>query len=219
MATSKAAPANPGRERILDRIRKAHVELDPAIDGATVAMNQIFAPISDPMDRFLAECKANLTEVKLTGDAAGSAQAFAELLAAVPAGRLYVQDDPSLRCFAECFRGREVIWSSSGRAPEDCQVTITLCEGLVAQTGSILSSSRAGGRGGSIIPPTHVVYANSKQFVPDIATALRQAMASDLKNASYFGLITGSSRTADIEKILVQGAHGPRKVAVVLEAR
>jgi L-lactate utilization protein LutC len=44
-------------------------------------------------------------------------------------------------------------------------------------------------------------------------------MQSNLIEASYFGLISGSSRTADIEKILVQGAHGPIKVAIVLEMR
>jgi L-lactate dehydrogenase complex protein LldG len=218
-ANQSAVPANSGRACILDRIRKAEVPLDPAIDGVTVAIEQIYAPIADSMKRFLAECYANLTEVKVADDFNGSQQAFTELLAALPSGTIYVQDDPALRRFAPAFAGRQVMWSSSGRAPEDCQATITLCEGLVAQTGSILSSSRAGGRGGSIIPPTHIVYATSDQLVPDIQSALRKAMTSDIKKASYFGLITGSSRTADIEKILVQGAHGPRKVAIVLEKR
>lgn len=218
MATS-SQPTNPGRDRILGRIRKANVTLDPAIDSKNVALEDIFPPISNPMDRFLAECSANLTEVKVTADSEGSTRAFTDLLSALPSGSVYVQDDPVLRRFADVVGERPLIWSSSGRAPEDCQVTITLCEGLVAQTGSILSSSRAGGRGGSIIPPTHIVYATSDQLLPDITTALRKAMASDLKDASYFGLITGSSRTADIEKILVQGAHGPRKVAIVLENR
>jgi L-lactate dehydrogenase complex protein LldG len=213
------ATTNSARERILNRIRQANVALDPAIDSTTVDLEEIYAPIGEAMPRFLAECEANLTEVKITRDVNGSVHAFIELLGAVPEGRLYVQDDPTLRRFVDAFAGREVLWSSSGRAPEDCQVTITLCEGLIAQTGSIVSSSRAGGRGGSIIPPTHIVYATSDQLIPDITTALRKAMASDLKDASYFGLITGSSRTADIEKILVQGAHGPRKVAIVLEMR
>ncbi len=213
------ANSNPGRERILDRLRKAEVPLDPAIDGATVTLDRIYAPILDPMDRFLTECAANLTEVRVTGDLQSSTQAFAELLSALPAGSVYVQDHPSLRRFAAAFGDRPVLWSSGGRAPEDCQAAITLCEGLIAQTGSILSSSRSGGRGGSIIPPTHIVYATSDQLLPDITSALRKAMSSDLKDASYFGLITGSSRTADIEKILVQGAHGPRKVAIVLETR
>ena len=218
MATS-SQPLNPGRERILNRIRKADVPLDAAIDGKVVTLEEIFAPIADPMERFLAECTANLTEVRVTGDVESSTRALSELLMSLPPGSVYMQDDQILRRFASAFGDRPAVWSSSGRAPEDCQVTITLCEGLIAQTGSILSSSRAGGRGGSIIPPTHIVYATSDQLMPDITTALRKAMASDLKDASYFGLITGSSRTADIEKILVQGAHGPRKVAIVLENR
>jgi L-lactate dehydrogenase complex protein LldG len=211
--------ANSARERILDRIRKAEVPLDPAIEGTKVGLEQIYAPIGDSLQRFLLECAANLIEVKVTEDQRGSLLAFAELLSAVPMGSLYVQDDPMLRHFTDAYVGREVMWSTAGRAPEDCQASITLCEGLVAQTGSILSSSRCGGRGGSIVPPTHIVYATSDQIVPDITLALQTAMQSNLIEASYFGLISGSSRTADIEKILVQGAHGPIKVAIVLEMR
>jgi L-lactate dehydrogenase complex protein LldG len=213
------ATTNSARGRILDRIRKAEVPLDSAIDAVNVTMEQIYPPIGDPLQRFLAECEGNLTEVKVTGDRSSSVEALRELLAAVPAGTLYVQENPELRQFAEAYSGREVVWSTSERAPENCAASITLCEGLVAQTGSIVSSSRCGGRGGSIIPPVHIVYATSDQLLPDITTALRNAMQSDLKDASYFGLISGSSRTADIEKILVQGAHGPVKVAIVLEMR
>ena len=213
------APANSGRARILDRIRKAQVVPDPAIESPRVSLDQIFPPLGDPLARFLAECATNLIEVRQTPSPEESRRALADLVAALPAGSIYVQEDPKLRRLAPAFENREVMYSSAGRAPENCQVSITLCEGLVAQTGSIVSSSRMGGRGGSIIPPTHIVYATSDQIVPDITTALRNAMAAGLTDASYFGLISGSSRTADIEKILVQGAHGPRKVAIVLEMR
>lgn len=213
------AIANSGRARILDRIRKAQVVPDPAIDARHVSLDEIFPALGDPLQRFLAECETNLIEVRQTQNAAESKQALADLLAALPSGSIYVQDDPQLRRLAPAFENREVMYSSAGRAPEACQASITLCEGLVAQTGSILASSRTGGRGGSIIPPTHIVYATSDQIVADITTALRNAMAAGLTDVSYFGLISGSSRTADIEKILVQGAHGPRKVAIVLEMR
>jgi L-lactate dehydrogenase complex protein LldG len=213
------ATANSARERILDRIRKADVPVDAEIDSAKIRLEQIYAPIGDPLQRFLMECAANLIEVKVTEEQKGSLHAFAELLSVLPTGSLYVQDDPMLRHFTDAFAGRQVLWSTAGRAPEDCQASITLCEGLVAQTGSIVSSSRCGGRGGSIVPPTHIVYAMSDQIVPTITIALQNAMKSNLLEASYFGLISGSSRTADIEKILVQGAHGPIKVAIVLEMR
>ena len=74
------------------------------------------------------------------------------------------------------------------------------------------------GRGASIIAPVHIVYAQVSQIVPDLESALNLVHERGLYNkASYVGLITGSSRTADIEKILVQGAHGPRRLVLILE--
>ena len=78
------ATTNSARGRILDRIRKAEVPLDSAIDAVNVTMEQIYPPIGDPLQRFLAECEGNLTEVKVTGDRSSSVEALRELLAAVP---------------------------------------------------------------------------------------------------------------------------------------
>ena len=71
-----------------------------------------------------------------------------------------------------------------------------------------------------MVAPTHIVYAFAKQLVPDLATALRNATADGrLDKNSYACVISGSSRTADIEKILVQGAHGPMRLVVIVETR
>jgi L-lactate dehydrogenase complex protein LldG len=102
---------------------------------------------------------------------------------------------------------------------EATQATVTTAEALVAQTGSILASSAIAGRGASIVAPVHIVYATTSQIVPDLETAL--GLVHERKQydkASYVGLISGSSRTADIEKILVQGAHGPRRLVLILES-
>jgi len=54
--------------------------------------------------------------------------------------------------------------------------------------------------------------------VPDLQTALGNAFKEGkLQQNSFACLISGSSRTADIEKILVQGAHGPRRLIVILQ--
>jgi L-lactate utilization protein LutC len=210
------ALGNSARARIMERIRRA-----PQLprDHEQVSLDQIFRPIADPMQCFLEECSGNLTEVHRTRDTAASLQVLQQLINALPEGSIYVEESAALRTLQAAFRGREVIYSSAGRAPEECQATITLCDGLVAQTGSIVTSSRHAGRGGSIIAPVHIVYAKTDQLVPDVTTALQNAMSTGLTKASYFGLTSGSSRTADIEKILVQGAHGPRKVALILEDR
>jgi L-lactate dehydrogenase complex protein LldG len=95
---------------------------------------------------------------------------------------------------------------------------VTLADALIAQTGSIFVSASGGGRGASVVAPTHIVYAFAKQLVPDLVAALRNATADGrLEKNSYACVISGSSRTADIEKILVQGAHGPMRLVVIVE--
>jgi len=103
-------------------------------------------------------------------------------------------------------------------ALEACDAGITACECLVAQTGSILvASDSCGGRGLSILPHCHVVIATVDQVVPVLADALalvRDQHAGRLP--SMLSFITGPSRTGDIERILVLGAHGPKELIVIL---
>lgn len=100
---------------------------------------------------------------------------------------------------------------------ESCDAGITECDSMVAQTGSILLSTQsAGGRALSVLPPHHVVLARESQMVPDLAAALEQAGNRYAGNMpSYLGFITGPSRTGDIERILVLGAHGPKRLTVI----
>ena len=104
---------------------------------------------------------------------------------------------------------------------EECDAGITACEALVAQTGSILVSSRTcGGRALSILPHAHVVVALHDQIVPTLGDALRIARdRSADRMPGMLSFITGPSRTGDIERILVLGAHGPKQLVVVLVDR
>jgi L-lactate dehydrogenase complex protein LldG len=101
---------------------------------------------------------------------------------------------------------------------ERCGAAITGCDFLVAQTGSLLvSGPSAGGRALSVLPPHHIVIAQSSQIVPDLATALQQArLRYAARWPSFLSFITGPSRTGDIERILVLGAHGPKRLTVFL---
>jgi L-lactate dehydrogenase complex protein LldG len=214
METVKAG----ARENILARIAKANARPRPAPAPAG-PLDAIFPPIPNPRQRFLEECSGNLTEVFQTTDPAGSVEALKTILSTVPPGEIYVQDaGDNLQFLTTALRqwGREVRLSSQGPPPESIQASLTLAHAFVAQTGSILTSSACGGRGASIVPPCHIVCGRAEQIVPDIAAALAR-VPNEIPNASYVGLITGSSRTADIEKILVQGAHGPRRLVVILE--
>jgi L-lactate dehydrogenase complex protein LldG len=101
---------------------------------------------------------------------------------------------------------------------ESCDAGITACEGLVAQTGSILvSSATCGGRGLSILPHVHVVVATLDQIVPTLGDALHLMKDRHAgRMPSMLSFITGPSRTGDIERILVLGAHGPKELIVIL---
>ncbi|PWG81118.1 LutC/YkgG family protein [Pararcticibacter amylolyticus] len=98
------------------------------------------------------------------------------------------------------------------------EVGITLCESLIARNGSIvLSNGNAAGRRLSIYPPHHIVVAYASQLVPDLKDALKQLKARyDTNIPSMVSIVTGPSRTADIEKTLVLGAHGPKELIVFL---
>ena len=96
-----------------------------------------------------------------------------------------------------------------------CVVGISVADHLVARTGSIvIYSSLSGGRRLSVLPPFHVFLARSSQLVFSLEDAL--SSIEEDQGSSYFGIINGPSRTADIEKILVMGAHGPKLIAVIL---
>jgi L-lactate dehydrogenase complex protein LldG len=97
-------------------------------------------------------------------------------------------------------------------------VGITLCENLVARTGSLFVTSRqASGRRLPVFPNYHIVLAYTSQLVMTHKDAIKQITekyAGQLP--SLISCITGPSRTADIEKTLVQGAHGPKEIYVFL---
>jgi L-lactate dehydrogenase complex protein LldG len=91
---------------------------------------------------------------------------------------------------------------------------ITGCEYLVARTGSVfLSSKQYLGRTATVFYPVHIIVAYAGQVVPDIQQGLELLTKKYGANLpSMINLNTGPSRTADIEKTLVVGVHGPGEV-------
>jgi L-lactate dehydrogenase complex protein LldG len=113
-----------------------------------------------------------------------------------------------------------VVWTDQPYEPldlESCDAGITECDVLVAQTGTVVVTSRsAGGRALSVLPPHHVVVARRTQLIPDLPAALEHIQRVYGANyPSFISLITGPSRTGDIERILVLGAHGPKQLSIL----
>ncbi len=98
-----------------------------------------------------------------------------------------------------------------------CHASVTGCEVLIARHGTIVCSSNNAGRKGIVASPIHIVVATSHQLVESIADAMQYINEKYGKEKpSLISFLTGPSRTADIEKTLVYGAHGPKEVYLFL---
>ncbi|TWR28649.1 hypothetical protein FPZ42_05435 [Mucilaginibacter achroorhodeus] len=101
---------------------------------------------------------------------------------------------------------------------DQAEVGFTLCEALIARSGTVLlSNANAAGRRLSIYPPVHIVLAYTSQLRMDLKDGfklIKEKYGSHIP--SMITHITGPSRTADIEKMLVLGAHGPKELFVFL---
>jgi len=97
-------------------------------------------------------------------------------------------------------------------------IGMTGCEFLVAHLGSVLiSSAQISGRRLNVFPEIHIVIAHEAQIVEFLDNALEK-IQEKYKNKlpSLISNITGPSRTADIEKTLVMGMHGPKSLIVII---
>lgn len=128
--------------------------------------------------------------------------------------KIYCWEEP----LQEILRRYEYPFFETDRNFEEAEVGITLCESLIARNGSILlSNANAAGRRLSIYPHVHIVLAYSSQLVLDLKDAFKKLKEKyGNRMPSMISAVTGPSRTADIEKTLVLGAHGPKELMVFL---
>jgi len=96
------------------------------------------------------------------------------------------------------------------------QVGLTGAVAGLADTGSIVLASGPGrGRLVSLLPPVHIALLSRRRLYPSLPSFL-EAHAGILAQGSNLVIVTGPSRTADIEMTLTHGVHGPREVHVIL---
>jgi L-lactate dehydrogenase complex protein LldG len=113
----------------------------------------------------------------------------------------------------------EVTWTDDEPSVDELErlpAGVSVCEGLIAQTGSVLVTNRGcGGRALSVLPPHHIVIATMDQLLPDMLAGfdvIKERYGDS--PPSLISFITGASRTGDIERILVLGAHGPKRLTI-----
>jgi L-lactate dehydrogenase complex protein LldG len=198
------------RERILKNIKQALVTKVPVPFLTNASNAELFQPSIKELEIEFAE---HFTGLQGKFSFCTNEQELASQLLQLISVRKWEQVFCKEATFCEMLvaKGFDKIFSNDIAS---CDVSITGCEYLVARTGSmILSSASVSGRTTSVYAPIHICLAKTNQLVYSIDEALRGITEKYGTNIpSMVSLATGPSRTADIEKTLVVGVHGPKEV-------
>ncbi|MDX2046249.1 MAG: LUD domain-containing protein [Chitinophagaceae bacterium] len=202
------------KENILKKIRKALSQPVPLPFPNSEGTNMLVQPSSQEPEIEFAE-----QFTKLQGkfiyciNHAELASQLNNLAAHMGWGKIYCREEKIKQVLAE-----NLFDNFSHDDLSTCDASITGCEYLVARTGSIvMSAAQESGRTVSVYAPVHICIAYMNQLVYDVKDALlllKEKYGNNLPSLITFA--TGPSRTADIEKTLVVGVHGPGEVYVFL---
>jgi L-lactate dehydrogenase complex protein LldG len=201
------------RAAILGRLRQAQRT------GRVPAVSDIRVPAAaardgdERLERFLVELAALGVEHHVER----TEQDVRARVASMIAGRSVLSWD------AECLPygvGAALVEPATGASPRDAQaraeVGVTGCDGAIAETGTLVLLTGAGRpRAASLLPPVHVAVVRRQDLWFGM-TAFFAGRGRDIAAATCCTLVSGPSRTADIELTLTLGVHGPGRVIVVV---
>jgi len=118
-------------------------------------------------------------------------------------------------------KGIEVVDWNAGHGLDvqfDTHAGITDVHAALAETGTIICNSDAGhSRGLSLVPPVHIAVVRRSDILPDMLdywAKMKGTAGKDMPSSIAF--ITGPSKTADIEGVMVTGVHGPGTVHILV---
>ncbi len=183
---------------------------------------------ADPVARFRDEFIAAGGFVHVVADVAAAGEVVMNLLQSRSVRRVLLGAGAVLDSLnlAEKWksRGREIVSASSGAESRDdffaAEAGVSGVDYLIAETGSIVLLSRPEQpRSLSLLPPLYFAVAHRDQIVSDLFDLFEPRLWTERGALpSCLSLITGPSKTGDIELRLVTGVHGPGEVHVVLIA-
>lgn len=202
--------------RFLDRVR---ARLDHQEQPRLAPIERARAAIPDPLRRFHVELTAAGGYFHRAAEGSVG-DAVAGILAPLREPRVVItrEDEVSAaRGAVEASGGRVLWWPEVGRrGAADADAGLTAALWGVAETGSVVVSSAApGGRSPSLLPPVHIAILAAPRLVGTVAELLERIAAMP-ERPSNLVIVTGPSKTADIEMELVKGVHGPEEMHVVV---
>ncbi len=159
------------------------------------------------IDAFMAAVEADGGQASRVGDIAAAREYVGGLLGP-DATLCFWEGDPLVLSLEPASLGRET-------APANAFAGITGAAFGVAPTGTLVLTYGAGcSRATGLLPDLHIALLPADRILATLDEAVAKVYAGDVPRAMT--LVTGASATSDIEKIRVTGAHGPRRVAVVV---
>jgi L-lactate utilization protein LutC len=159
------------------------------------------------IDAFIAALQADGGQGARVADSAAARAHVAGLLGR-DATLCFWEGDPLVMSIDPATLGRVT-------EPADAAAGITSADFGVAATGTLVLTYAAGrSRVTGLLPDLHIALLPVERLLPTLDEAVARVYATDVPRAMT--LVTGASATSDIEKIRVVGAHGPRRVAVVV---
>jgi L-lactate dehydrogenase complex protein LldG len=207
------------KENILKKIRKALSESTPLPFPASEGHQSVFQPQQDELELLFAQAFTQLQgKFIFCIDEKELELQLKQLVKQAGMKKLYCREKKLGNLLgATALEGLSLSETSEADLA-NCDAGITTCEYLVARTGTIvMSSAQESGRTTSVYAPIHICIATTDQLVYDVKDGLK--MVKEKYGNSLPSMITfasGPSRTADIEKTLVVGVHGPKEVYLFL---
>ncbi|MCK9218421.1 MAG: LUD domain-containing protein [Bacteroidales bacterium] len=203
------------REKILKKVRDALIEKTelpyPVIDQESSVYSEITEPLDVAFAEALIKVGGKFVYCESEDEFLGNLKSF---ILEKDWGVLFCKD-PKIQ---QLLKQGGVPYESHHEAFLEARIGITRCEYLIARLGTVMVSSRLSpGRKITVYPEIHLVLGYTSQLVPDLKYALANIKKKYKDHyPSMVSMITGPSRTADIEKTLVMGAHGPKEFYVFL---
>lgn len=204
------------KENILKKIRQALSHPVPVPFSKSEGSNSVFHPQTEELEiLFAKEFTKLLGKFAFCVNEADLSKQLQQLFTEKKWDNLYCNEEKLFHIISHAD-----IYKVDKPTLANCDASITSCECLIARTGTIVMSSVQSGRTVSVYAPVHICIAYTHQLVYDIKEALqllKEKYSGNIPSSITFA--TGPSRTADIEKTLVVGVHGPKEVYLFLVDR